>query len=788
MKNYRSTEEMFEYSSDLEKLYSELQTRIKPNRVREMTDTGPEPDGKTPFMDVFREFSEESYPIKLAKAIVRSWLVSEPILFDGSYLLGFARPTRPFYEHFSYGIQQARWVLDHPAYADRKDELNSLMDSLEPPMNPLNPNHFLEEAWKRFNTPEHPDLYARLMEFKLWWVGGYQGHTVPNYNTLMNKGISGVHTDIVKRLEGETDSRKIETLEACKIILEGMRDYLCLYASAAEKRAEELVKEAKVLEGADKEKYLRWADRFVKAAANCRKVSFSAPENYYEAVQLVWCYSLWDAVDCVGRLDCYLYPFFEKSLKEDRQYTEDLTASLMMNFLEHGIHNITVGGIRADDGEDAANDLTFLLLQILRRTHETHPRMSVRINEKSDPALLALTVKMWSEGMSDPSIASDTLIIPSFINNYGVEPEDARDYSMLGCQELEIPGRSNFGCEDGLMNLAKLLEITLNDGKTRYDDEIRIGLPTGHLADYDSFEAFYEAYMSQVRYFTKHFVELCNLGQEVRAANYAKLVKTCFTDNCIERGLNLDEGGAKYNLGCVETAGAAVVADSLYTIKKLVFEEKLISAETLEKAIAANFEGYEKERALLLSKAAKYGNDNAEADEMARRVLEDFWTEIKKYRSVRGGEFSGACSLLGGGISYGSATWATPDGRRAGEPLGNSIGPRPGVDKNGLTAMLNSCSKLPLEYGMGGTTCNILIPTTIMKTPEMRKNIETAIYAFLQNGGQLGQITTACVEEMIDAKKNPEAHSDLIVRLGGFSIRFLELSEEEQDEIISRYA
>lgn len=788
MNDYRSTAERFEYSFDLEMLYSELQKRIKPNRVREMTETGPVPDGKTPFMDVFREFKNEPYAVKLAKAIVRSWLDCEPVILDGSYLMGFPRPQRPFFEHFSYGVQQARYILDDPAYADRKEELWALMDELEGQMNPLNPNHFLEEAWRRFNTSEHPDAYVSNMEFKLWWVGGYQGHTVPNYNTLMTKGIGGVHKQVQDRLVEETDPRRRETLEACRIILEGMRDWLLMQGEAAQRRSGELTLAAEEQTGEKRTAMLRWAKRFAAVSENCRRVSFDAPRDYFGAVQLVWCYSLWDAVDCVGRLDQYLYPFFKDSLERDRQETEDLTASLMMNFLEHGVHNITVGGIRADDGEDGANELTFLLLQILRRTHETHPRMSVRINEKSDPALLSLAVQMWAEGMSDPSIASDTLIIPSFIKNYGVDPVDARDYSLLGCQELEIPGRSNFGCEDGLMNLAKVLEITLNDGKSRNGDGAQIGLKTGHITDYDDFEELYEAFLSQLRYFTKHFVELCNLGQEVRAANYAKLVKTCFTDDCISKGLNLDEGGARYNLGCVETAGAAVVGDSFTAIKKLVFEEKLISKETLEKALAANFEGYGKERALLLTRAAKYGNDDADADEMVARVLESFWTEIKKYRSVRGGEFSGACSLLGGGISYGLHTWATPDGRLAGEPLGNSIGPRPGADKNGLTAMLNSCSKLPLEYGMGGTTCNILIPTTLMKTPDMRRNIEVLIDAYLKNGGQLGQITTACVDQLIDAKKNPEAHSDLIVRIGGFSIRFLELSEREQDEIISRYA
>ena len=163
-------------------------------------------------------------------------------------------------------------------------------------------------------------------------------------------------------------------------------------------------------------------------------------------------------------------------------------------------------------------------------------------------------------------------------------------------------------------------------------------------------------------------------------------------------------------------------------------------------------------------------------------------TECKKYKSIRGQEYSGACSLLSGGIHYGGKTWATPDGRRTGEPLGNSIGPRPGMDKNGVTAMLNSVAKLPLDYGLGGTTCNVTLPTTLTATPELRKNIEDAFNTFLNNGGQLAQITTACVEDLIDAKEHPENHPDLIIRIGGFSIKFVELGDDEQDEVISRYS
>ena len=772
MRDYRSTEERFEYSPVMESVYSDLMARIKPNRVREDTWTGRDPDGKNPFLDVFLETKGEPYAIRLAKSIVRSWMVTEPELFDGDILIGFPRPKRPLFEHFSFGIFVDKEALNYDAYRDVKEEQFKLMTEMEEEFVPLGWHYLYDEARRRFVDPEHPDDYGKVAN-GLWWTGGYQGHTVPNYDILVTRGIGGVHRQVTERLEGEEDSHKRETLEACLIILEGFRDWMLMQADFAEKKAEC---------GGE------FADRYMAVAENCRFVSWNAPETYYQAAQLVWSYNLWDWVDCVGRLDQYMYPFFMNAAEENRQWAEDVTASLMMKFLEHGVHNITVGGVKPSDGSDATNELSFLLLQILRRTHETHPRMSVRIGENTDPALLALTVKMWSEGMSDPSVAADELIIPALINNYGVLEADARNYTMLGCQEIEIPGKSNFGCEDGQINLAKVLEFTLNDGYHREWDGRRVCHSTGKITDHDTFESLWNAYEENVKFFVRNFVDLANMGQEMRAANYAKLVKTPFTEACIEKGLNLDEGGAVYNYGVVETAGASVVADSLTAIKKLVYEEKLISRETLEAAIAANFVGYEKERLMLLNKAPKFGNDDPEADAMMCRVLDSFWSEIKKYKSVRGQEFTGACSLLGGGIAYGWETWATPDGRKKGEPLGNTIAPRPGINKSGLTATLNSIAKLPLDLGVGGTTANIVIPTSIMKTPEMRANIESAMRSFLLSGGQLAQITTANVEDMIDAKKHPEAHQDLIVRVGGFSIKFCELSSVDQDEIIARYA
>lgn len=372
--------------------------------------------------------------------------------------------------------------------------------------------------------------------------------------------------------------------------------------------------------------------------------------------------------------------------------------------------------------------------------------MSVRFHENSPRELMDLVVAIWGEEMSDPSVVSDTTVIRG-LTEAGVPIKDARDYTMPGCQEIEIPGKSNFGCEDGLFNVAKAFEYAMHGGRNPKVPEVQAGPATGSFTDFETFEDFYAAFEAQIAHFVAIFCKLCDAGQELRAANFAKLVKTPFITGCLERGKPHDMGGPLYNFGVVETAGISAVADSMTAIKKLVFEEKLISKETLMAALAANFEGYERERQLLLNRAPKFGNDDPEADEMAARVLATFWDECRKHKSIRGDIYLGACSLLESGITFGHWTGALPDGRFAGEPLGNSIGPRPGADKSGLAAMLNSVSKLPLDKGVGGTTLNVLLPTKDLATEAYRSAVATVMLTYLKNGGQMAQITTANVEE-----------------------------------------
>ena len=742
--------EKYEFTGRLSEIYRDALARVRPNRDRESTKTGFPDDGKTPFEDAFERYPDEPYIVCLAHGIVDSWLVSEPVIFPHDMIVGFTRPDRPVFEHFSWGVKIEKET-------ERTARLRSRMVPRdEEPMH--------EEGRRRFGDPK---AYGYVSEI-LWWAGGYQGHTIPSYPKLLTMGLDGVRAQIDEydAKADPADREKKDFYRACRIIINGLSDWLLLYADLARDTA------AKTDDPVRREELL-------ENERVCRKVSRERPGTCLEAAQLMWAFCLWDWADCVGRFDQYMSPF----CKSDADL--DVITALFMKLWEHGIHNMTIGGVIPDSGEDAANAVTYHVLRVMRTMHETHPRISLRVHDGTPDDLLRLAVLMWSEGMSDPTVANDGRIIPG-LEGYGIPPRDAKDFSILGCQEIEIPGKSNFGCNDGSFNLAKVLEYTLFNG---FDKTVnyRCVPDLGRLTDYKTFDDLWNAFVGELGFLIPIFLDLCNMGVELRVRNAAKLVKSTMTEACVERGKLHDDGGTVYNLGAVNTAGHAATGDSLYALKKLCYDEKKLSLGEVYEALAVNFEGHEDVRRTLLS-APKYGNGDRDADEMTARVLRTFWSEIGKYRSRRGDVFTGCCVLLGSGIEYGKKTWALPDGRRAGEPLGNTVGPRTGSDKNGLTAMLTSVTRMPFELGCGGATANVLIPTYMMNTEELRQKIVGLIRTFFAEGGQQAQITTAPLEDMKDAQLHPERHGDLIVRLGGFSMKFVEFDRETQDEFIMRYS
>lgn len=748
-------------SSFIEQLACSVRSRLKGYRLEERTHTGPEPTGREPILQTFEERPTEPYPLCLAQGIVRSWLEAPMVIYPEDLLVGLPRPRMVLGDHFSRGIKYAKDVLDHPAYAPQKEEWLRRIDAQYSRLFPLD-DRYVEQLGKELFGEAYQSVCHGL------WASGYQGHTVPNYPRLLKDGI-GQTAEKIKRLLAQADDEPKRILyRALLILLEGFAAYARRYAQVAQKKAEET-----------------GIRRFHWIAENCRAIAWERPQTLFQAAQLMWFYCLWDWVDCIGRFDQYMLPFFSTPDSGAEGFSkEDVIAALFLKFQEHGVHNISLGGVKPEDGADAANPLTYLMLQLGRRFPSVHPRMHVRIHQNTPPALMRLVVCMWGDGMADPTLVSDETVIPALMA-YGVTPEDARDYTTLGCQEIEIPGRSNFGCEDGAINLAKILEYTLNDGCDRLTGA-RVGLSTGYLSDHSSMDSLWNAFLRQMKHLVPPLLALCNRGVAVRSACLSKLVKMPFTDDCLARGLDPDNGGARYNYGVIETAGASAVADSLAAIHQLVYQERSVSAQEVELALAANYQGFEALRLRLLN-APKFGNDHPLPDHYARRVLDAFWSELGQHTSARGDVFTGACSLLEGGIGFGKQTWALPDGCFAGMPLSNTIGPRPGTDQKGVTAMLNSVRKLPLHKGMGGTTLNVLLPPAMLATPQLRARVEALMRVYLLEGGQMAQVTAVSRADLEEARLHPEQHRNLMVRVGGFSARFTELHPDTQLEIISRY-
>ena len=767
---YRDTNQKLEFTPRMQTVQADIRSRLRLRDDREKTYIDPIPlSGRNPFADVFEEMPNAPYVIALANAIVRSWLDMPCVIYPQEAVVGITRPTYPIIEHFSWGIQFFKEKLtEENGYPATE---RARVEALEKRMTPLD-YAYMHDAGRKLLGEE---TYEILTKEKMYWAGGYQGHTLPNYVTLLENGLDGMLVLIDRyAAENDRDQQTRDFYEANRILTRGMMAHLERYAEHARQLAQT---------EADPQQ----RQYYKQIAENCAYVAHKPPKTLYQAVQLAWILSLWDWVDCIGRVDQFFLPFYEYSRTYGDAITvEESITSFMFKIWENGAHNFTLGGCHPEDGTDATNELSYLFLQVLRNIHDTHPRGCVRISEQTPQELVDLTIRLWAEGMCDPAVVSDTLVIPGLMD-IGIPLEDARNYATLGCQEIEIPGKCNTGCEDGSLNLAKVFEIAMRGGKATATEDFQLGPVTTPFLACETFEQLLESYTQQMRYFTKIHCYLCQKGQKIRAANHSKLVKGLFTDGCLEKGLSHDDGGPIYGYGLIETGGLAVVADSMMAIKKLVYEEKRITRQELWDALQANFAGYERQRQMLLNNAPKFGNDNAEVDALAAKLLEDYWLEIRKYETGRGGKYVGGCSLLTAGISYGKTMGAMPDGRFAGEPLGNSMGPRPGADKNGLTAMLSSVSKLPLHLGIGGTTLNVILTTKMLATDPLRSSVSAVLRTFLENGGCMAQITTANREDLLDAKIHPERHGDLTVRVGGYSIQFVQLNAAAQDEIISRY-
>lgn len=521
-------------------------------------------------------------------------------------------------------------------------------------------------------------------------------------------------------------------------------------------------------------------------AAGLEWIATEPPRDFREAMQLSWLYSLISGVLNYGRMDDYLGDFLERDLGHGSltmQEALELTCSLwrLIDARKTVFHGRVIVGGRGRHNEPAADQFAMIAMEATRLTGEAEPQLSLRFYEGQDPKLMEKALDVIGEGKLYPMLYNDDVNIPAVCAAFQVTEEEAQDYVFFGCGEYVLNKRS-IGSPNGIINLLKALEVTLFNGFDLRDQK-DMGLKLGALTDFDTFDELMEAYKQQLMYYFRALARQQQLEYDMCAQVGAFLYITMLMDDCLERGKSLCGGGVKYLGGTLETYGNINTANSLYAIKDVVYDRKLISRERLLQALKANFEGYERERALLLA-AEKYGNDQSGVDTLAAELHEFVCGSVRALKdTTKMHSYMVVIINNEANTILGRFTAASADGRRAYEPMANANNPAGGTDVNGVTAMLNSLVKLRTDIHAGAVQ-NMAFSRDFFC--DQRPLLGAVLSTYFRNGGQQAMINVLGRGELEDAMVHPERHQNLMVRVGGFSARFVTLSPDVQREIASR--
>ncbi|WP_017209412.1 glycyl radical protein [Clostridium beijerinckii] len=635
-------------------------------------------------------------------------------------------------------------------------------------------------------------------------------HIAVNYETVLNLGLINYKERTERKLKelDLTDYRNLNKsyfYRAILIVLDAVAAFAKRYADLA-------------LELAEKESDVNRKEELLEMSRILNKVPYYPAETFHEAVQSLWIIHLVLQIESnghslsYGRMDQYLNPFYEKDLKLGK-ITEDSATELLTNLwlktftinkIRSWSHtrfsagsplyqNVTVGG-QTVDKKDAVNPLSYLILKSVAQTKLPQPNLTVRYHRGLSDDFMKECIEVVRLGFGMPAFNSDEVIIPSFIEK-GVDEKDAYNYSAIGCVEVAVPGKWGYRCTGmSFLNFSKSLLIALNDGVDP-ESGTKLCEGVGHFKDMTTFDEVMKAWDKIIREFTRHSVIIDSCADLAIEEVTADVLCSALTDDCIERGLNLKEGGAVYDFISDLQVGIANLGDSLAAIKKCVFEDKSFTPTELWNALLDNFEGEDgkKIQDILINDAPKYGNDDDYIDLLLREAYEIYIDEIKKYKNTRygrgpiGGCYYAGTSSISANVPQGAGTLATPDGRKAGEPLAEGCSPSHAMDKNGPTAVFKSVSKLPTHDITGGVLLNQKVTPQMLSKESDREKLILLIRTFFNRlEGFHVQYNVVSRDTLLDAQKHPEDHRDLIVRVAGYSAFFNVLSKQTQDDIIER--
>lgn len=545
-----------------------------------------------------------------------------------------------------------------------------------------------------------------------------------------------------------------------------------------------------------------------RIAEICRRVPTCAPRDFHEALQYYWFVHLgvttelntWDAFD-PGRLDQHLYPFYQKGI-QDGTLTRDAAEELLQCFwikfnnqpappkvgvtaAESGTYTdfaqINVGGMRPD-GSDGVNEVSYLLLDVIEDMRLLQPSSSIQVSKKNPDRFIQRAARIIRTGFGQPSIFNADLIVQELVR-HGKSLEDARRGGSSGCVEVGAFGKENYNLT-GYFNLPKVFEITLHNGTDPMTGK-KIGIETGRPQDFPDFDALFQAFVRQMR----HFIDIKVRGNNVIERIYAKYMPAPFLslliDDCIAKGADYHDGGARYNTTYIQGVGLGSLTDMMSAVRYHVYDQKNISMSTLLAAMADDFAGHERTRLMLVNRTPRFGNDDDYADGIMKSIFEAYFQAVDGRQNTKNGTYHINLLPTTCHVYFGSVTGATPEGRHAREPLSEGISPVQGADRNGPTAVLKSAAKMD-HVRTGGTLLNQKFTPQLLKTDADLDRLVQLVRGYFKLDGHHIQFNVADAATLRAAREQPEKYRDLIVRVAGYSDYFCDLSEALQEEIIAR--
>lgn len=622
---------------------------------------------------------------------------------------------------------------------------------------------------KRFKSKAALLLSARteaLERADAQWGGGWGGHSNPDYGKIVCSGTEHIRSILAANRDQHPDEAWF--YRSCSYALDAIDVF-------GERFRELAAETAEACENADdKALLLRMAKAF-------ETVPKKPAYDFTSAMCSFMLIFSMDGSDSPGRFDQYMYPAYAAT--ENRAEITDLLDRLWDYFLDHRSWNLCISG--SDEyGNDETNALSYDILSTVRKKGYNTPNLTCRVHGNTPDKLWGAIADTLAVGTGLPALYNDDVVCRA-LEKIGIPPEDSRDYCMNGCNQIDIFGKSHMGLEDGEVSFTKCLEFALHNGVDAMTGE-RISIETGDPRSFATYDRFERAFTDQLEYVTFNACGSANAFQHMRGVFEPHPLRSCLIEGCLEKGRDYRNGGPLYNHGQVLAEGIADAGDSLYAIKKLVYEEKKYTMAQLLDALDTDFADcgqlYHDFR-----NCDKFGNDSEEVDRITARALNRFFTVLKRNNTYRGGVFTGGCSPYNRAARYGSRTAALPNGKRKGEPLiADSIAATPGRDTHGPTALIKSVLRYNQTDACSGFVFQNKFEKKLFCSEKGKAAFIALAKAYFAGGGQQYTVTVVSPEDLLDAKEHPENHRNLIVRVGGYSEYFVNLDAALQENVLER--